>query len=148
MIDSLLYVTDFRPYVMQVVGQIARFQSAPKESHVIAVKRIFRCVKVTIEYGLWYPKGNELTIEAYIDVDWAGSVDDHKSTSGATFYVGGCLVSWLNKKQSSISLSTTKAEYIAATTCYTQVPWMKQNLQDLQVKFDEPIPTSAITPVP
>jgi hypothetical protein len=51
---------------------------------------------------------------AYTDADWAGSIDDRRSTSGATFYLGDCLVSWLSKKQSSISLSTTEAEYIAA----------------------------------
>ena len=91
-----------------------------------------------------------LIIQAFIDVDWAGSIDDHKSTSGATFYLGGCLVSWLSKKQTSILLSTTEAQYIAAASCCTQVLWMKQNLQDLQVQFSEPIPifcdnTSAIS---
>jgi hypothetical protein len=54
--------------------------------------------------------------------------------------LGECLVSWLSKKQSSISLSTTEAEYIAATGCCTQVLWMKQTLTDIQVEYDEPIP--------
>jgi hypothetical protein len=69
-----------------------------------------------------------------------GCIDDRRSTSGATFYLGECLVSWLSKKQSSISLSTAEAEYIAATTCCTQVLWMKQTLTDIQVEYDEPIP--------
>jgi hypothetical protein len=56
------------------------------------------------------------------------------------FYLGECLVSWLSKKQSSISLSTIEAEYIAATTCCTEVPWMKQTLKYIQVEYDEPIP--------
>jgi hypothetical protein len=56
MIGNLLYVTASRPDVMQVVGQVARFQAAPKESHVSAVKRIFRYLKGTKEFGLWYPK--------------------------------------------------------------------------------------------
>jgi hypothetical protein len=101
------------------------------------------------EFGLWYPKGKYLSLIAYIDADWAGCIDDRRSTSGATFYLGECLVSWLSKKQSSISLSTVEAEYIAATTCCTQVLWMKQTLTDIQVEYDEPIPiycdnTSAI----
>jgi hypothetical protein len=54
--------------------------------------------------------------------------------------LGECLVSWLSKKQSSISLSTVKEEYITTTTCCTQVLWMKQTLTDIQVKYDEPIP--------
>jgi hypothetical protein len=70
MIGSLLYVTASRPDVMQVVGQVARFQAAPKESHVLAVKRIFRYLKGTKEFGLWYPKGKDLSLIAYIDADW------------------------------------------------------------------------------
>lgn len=140
MIGSLLYVTASRPDVMQVVGQVARFQAAPKESHIIIVKRTLRYLKGTTDYGLQYPKGNNLIIQAFTDADWVGSVDDHKSTHGATFYLGGCLISWLSKRQASISLSTTKAEYIATATCCTQVLWMKQTLQHLQVQFNEPIP--------
>ena len=87
-----------------------------------------------------YPKGNNLIIQAFTDTDWAGSIDDRKSTSGATFYLGGCLVSWLSKKQTSISLYTSEAEYIAVATCCAQVLWMKQTLQDLQVQFSDPIP--------
>jgi hypothetical protein len=119
---------------------VAQFQAAPKESHVLAVKRIFRYLKGTKEFGLWYPEGNDLSLIAYTDVDWAGCIDDRRSTSGATFYLGESLVSWLRKKQSSISLSTTEVEYIATTSCCTQVLWMKQTLTDIQVEYDEPIP--------
>ena len=76
MIGSLLYVTTSRSYVMQEVGQVARFQEAPKESHVLVVKRIFRYLKGIQEFGLWYPKGNDLSLIAYIDADWAGYIDD------------------------------------------------------------------------
>ena len=117
---------------------------------MISIKIILSYLKGTKEYGLWYPKENNLVIQAYTDADWTGSVDDRKSTSEATFYLGGCLVSWLSKKQSSILLSTTEVENIAAVACCTQVLWMKETLQDLQAKCDEPIPifcdnTSAIS---
>jgi hypothetical protein len=150
MIGNLLYMTTSRPYVMQAVGQVARFQATPKESHVLAVKRIFKYLKGIEEFGLWYPKGKYLSLIAYTDVDWAGFIDDQRSISGATFYLGECLVSWLSKKQSSVSLSIAEAEYIAKTTCCTQVLWMKQTLTDIKVEYDEPIPiycdnTSAIS---
>jgi hypothetical protein len=56
------------------------------------------------------------------------------------FYLGECLVSWLSKKQSFESLSTTEEEYIVATTCCTQVLWIKQTMKDMQVEYDDPIP--------
>ena len=140
MIGSLLYVTASRPDVMQAVGQVERFQAAPKELHIIVIKRILRYLKGTTEYGLWYPKGNNIIIQAFTDAYWAGSIDDRKSTSGAAFYLGGYLISLLSKKQTSIPLSTTEEEYIATAACCTQLLWMKQNLQDLQVQFSEPIP--------
>ena len=150
MIGSLLYVTASKLDVMQAVGQVARFQATPKETHIIAVERIFRYLKGTVDFGLWYPKGNDLTLIAYSDADWAGCVDDRKSTSGTAFFLGGCLVSWSSKKQSSVSLSTAEAEYIAAAACCTQILWMKQTLQDIHVTCNEPIPilcdnTSAIS---
>jgi len=117
MICSLLYVTASRPDVMHAVGLVGRFQEAPRENHLQAVKRIFRYLKGTTEYGLWYPKGNELTLVSYTDVDWAGDIDDRKSTNGGAFYLGECLEAWLSKKQPSVSLSTIEAEYIVAIAC-------------------------------
>ena len=69
MIDRLLYVIGSRPDVMQAVGQVDRFQETPNESHVLAIKMIFRYLKGTIEFGIWHPKGNEMNLVSYIDVD-------------------------------------------------------------------------------
>jgi hypothetical protein len=55
---------------------VARFQAAPKESHVLAVKRIFRYLKGTEVFGLWYQKGKDLSLMAYKDADWVGCIDD------------------------------------------------------------------------
>jgi hypothetical protein len=98
MIGSLLYVTTSRPDVMHAVGQVARFQVAPTEAHVVAVKRIFRYLQGTKEFGLWYPKGNQLDLTAFSYANWVGCVDTRKSTSGVAFFLGGCLVSWSSKK--------------------------------------------------
>jgi hypothetical protein len=98
MIGRLLYVATSKPDVMQTVGQVARFQATPKESHIMAMKRIFRYIKGTKEFGLWYPKGKDISLVAYTYAEWASCIDDRRSTSGATFYLGECLVSWLRKK--------------------------------------------------
>ncbi|XP_043700110.1 secreted RxLR effector protein 161-like [Telopea speciosissima] len=118
---------------------VARFQAGPKETHEAAVERIFRYLKGTNDYGLWYPKTKDLTLLAFSDADWAGDVDDRKNTSGGAFYLGGNLVAWHSKKQDSVSLSTIEAEYIAATSCCTQVLWMKQMMKDLSVEVDRPV---------
>jgi hypothetical protein len=82
MIGSLLYVTTLRPYVMKIVGQVAIFQATPKETCVMEVNRIFRYLKAIEDYGLWYPKWNHLYLVVYTYVDWAGNIDDRRSTSG------------------------------------------------------------------
>eukprot|EP00253_Pinus_taeda_P015597 PITA_15597 len=81
----------------------------------------------------------DLTLHAYIDADWAGSADDWKGTSGGAFFMGPRLVSWFSKKQSSIALSTAEAKYVAAASCCTQLLWMMQTLQDLQITCTSPI---------
>ena len=76
MIGILLYVTTSITDVMQIVGHVARFQAAPNESHVLAVKMIFRYLKRTKEIVLRYPKGNDLSLISYMDEDWVGCIDD------------------------------------------------------------------------
>ena len=88
---------------------------------------------------MWYPINNSFTFKSYsVDVDWEGCVDDRKSTSGGALFLGESLVAWTSKKQTSIYLSTTEAEYIAEAECCAQVEWMKQTLQDIKVVFEEP----------
>jgi hypothetical protein len=150
MIGILLYITTSRPDIMHVVGMVGRYKAAPKQSHLQAVKRIFRYLKEKMTYGLWYPRNQSLQLTAYSNADWANCVDERESTSGGAFFLGNSLVAWLSKKQGPISLSTTEAEYIVAATCCSQVLWMIQTLADLEVKYTAPIPihcdnTSAIS---
>jgi hypothetical protein len=121
MIISFLYSTTTRPNIMQVVRLVGRFQSAPRKTLLKEVKIILRYLKGTLEFGLWYPKNKEFTLNAYTDVDSVGIIDDRKSTSGGSFFLGKCLVAWLSKKQTSTSLSIAEAEYIIVASCYTQV---------------------------
>jgi hypothetical protein len=83
------------------------------------VKRIFRYLKGTKEFGLWYPKGKDLSLISYTDADWEVCIDDRRSTSGEVFYLDECLVSCLRKKKSSVSLYIAEAECTATTTCCT-----------------------------
>lgn len=137
MIGSLLYLTASRPDIMYSVCVCARFQENPKKSHYEAVKRIFRYIKGTKDLGLWYPKFTGVDIMCYADADLGGSLVDRKSTSGICAYVGMCLTSWFSKKQTSVALSTTEAEYVAAGRACAQVLWMKQMFVDYNEHMNE-----------
>ena len=76
MIGSLLYITSSRPDIMQVVGMAGKFQYAPKQSHLVAVKRIFKYLKGAMTYGLWYPRNQNLHLTVYSDVDSANCFDE------------------------------------------------------------------------
>ncbi|KAK6115609.1 hypothetical protein DH2020_007878 [Rehmannia glutinosa] len=149
LIGSLLYLTASRPNITFVVGVCARFQSAPKESHMTAAKRILRYLKGRQEVGLLYPKDGGFKLVGYSDSDYAGCRVDMKSTSSTCQILGNRLVSWFSKKQNSIATSTTEAEYIAAGSCCAQVLWMRQQLRDYDIEEKEILimcdNTSAIT---
>ena len=112
----------------------ARFQADPRESHLIAVKRIFRYLIGTADLGLWYPHdSSSFELVGFSDADFAGWKVDRKSTSGTYQFVGNSLVSWSSKKQNSIALSTAESEYIAAGSCVAQVLWLKQQILGSQL---------------
>ncbi|GJY34716.1 retrovirus-related pol polyprotein from transposon TNT 1-94 [Tanacetum coccineum] len=137
MIGSLLYLTASRPDIMFSVCLCARFQEAPKTSHLEAVKRIFRYIKGTTHLGLWYPKGTGIETVVYADSDHAGDYVDRKSTSGICTFVGCCLTSWFSKKQTALAISTTEAEYVSAGKACQQALWMKQALIDYDIRLDD-----------
>ena len=93
-IGSLLYLTASRPDIMFSVCLCARFQSDPRESHLIATKRILRYLSGTVYVGLFYPKVDNFDLIAYCDADFAGCKLDRKSTSGTCHFLGNSLVSW------------------------------------------------------
>jgi hypothetical protein len=82
MIGSLLYLCASRPDIILSVCMCARFQSDPRECHLVAVKRILRYLVATPCFGMWYPKGSTFDLIGYSDSDYAGCKVDRKSTSG------------------------------------------------------------------
>ncbi|GJS46085.1 retrovirus-related pol polyprotein from transposon TNT 1-94 [Tanacetum coccineum] len=130
MIGSLMYLTASRPDLVFAVCMCARYQSKPTKKHLEAVKRVFRYLQGTINMGLWYPKDTAMALTAYADADHAGCQDTRRSTSGGAQFLGDKLVSWSSKKQTSTSISSTEAEYIAMSGCCAQILWMRSQLSD------------------
>nr|GEW81031.1 retrovirus-related Pol polyprotein from transposon TNT 1-94 [Tanacetum cinerariifolium] len=99
MVGSLMYLTASRPNLVFAVCMCARYQAKPTKKHLEALKRVFRYLKGTINWGLWYLKDTAMTLTAYADADHAVCQDTRRSTSGSAQFLGDKLVSWSSKKQ-------------------------------------------------
>ncbi|GJR68117.1 retrovirus-related pol polyprotein from transposon TNT 1-94 [Tanacetum coccineum] len=137
MVGSLMYLTASRPDLVFVVCMCARYQASPTKKHLEALKRVFRYLRGTINWGLWYPKDTAMALTAYADADHAGCQDTRRSTSGSAQFLGDKLVSWSSKKQKSTAISTTEAEYIAMSGCCAQILWMRSQLTDYGFVFNK-----------
>ncbi|GJS22066.1 putative ribonuclease H-like domain-containing protein [Tanacetum coccineum] len=124
MIGSLMYLTSSRPDIMFAVCVCARYQVNPKVSHLHVVKRIFKYLKSQLKLGLWYPKDSPFDLVTYTNSDYAGASLDRKSTTEGCQFLRCRLISWQCKKQIVVANSTTKAEYVAASSCCGQVLWI------------------------
>ena len=82
---------------------------------------------------------DQLKVSAYSDADWAGDLDSRRSTTGYIVAINGCIVSWVSKKQTTIALSTTEAEYMAMSAATQEIKWVNQLLEELNLKQKEPV---------
>eukprot|EP00253_Pinus_taeda_P034356 PITA_34356 len=127
--DSLMYkMVCTRPYITHAMGVLSRFMSKPGKEHWTAVKRVFRNLRGTSDYGLCYQGrpglDRVLDIRGFVDADRAGDLDQRRSTSGYVFNLFGGAVSWMSKKQSVVARSTTEAKYMAATHASKEAVWL------------------------
>jgi hypothetical protein len=93
MIGSLLYLTATRPDIQFSIFLCTRFQASPRTSHRQAVKRIFRFLRHTPDFGLSYSTSSSLALHDFSDADFAGCRLDRKSTSGTCQFLGSSLMS-------------------------------------------------------
>jgi len=130
-IGSLMYLTNTRPDICFDVNTLSRYLVEHRRVHLVAAKQVMRCLKGTLEYGLYYTGDHDFKLYGYTDSDWAGSVSDRKSTSRCCFSLGSAMTSWQSRKQSSIALNTAKEEYIAtcSTSCKAMNTPMETNLK-------------------
>ncbi|GJW56950.1 retrovirus-related pol polyprotein from transposon TNT 1-94, partial [Tanacetum coccineum] len=110
-------------------------QSNPKESHLTVVKRILKYLKGTPTLDMYYPKCLGFDLKGYSNSDYAGCNMDRKSTAGACQILNGKLVCWSAKKQQSVAMSSTKAEYVVDAGCCTSILWIKSQLNDYDIHY-------------
>eukprot|EP00253_Pinus_taeda_P011075 PITA_11075 len=130
-VDSLIYaMVCTRPNIAHAVGVSSKFMSKLGKDHWTAAKWVFMYLCGTSDYGLCYQGrpglDRMLDIRGFVDTDWAADLDQRRSTSGYVFNLFGGAVSWMSKKQSVVALSTTEAEYIAATHASKEVVWLQR----------------------
>lgn len=132
-----MYLTATRSDIMFRVSLISRYMLAPAEEHWCAAKRILRYINGTIEMGILYKGESIIEFVAYTDSDFAGDLNDRKSTSGFVFLLAEGAVSWALKKQRVVTLSTNEAEYIVTASCACQYIWLMRLLKKLGHKVEE-----------
>jgi hypothetical protein len=130
MIGSSLWLCASRPDIMLSVCMCARFQATPKECHLRVVKRMLRYLVLTPYLGLWYANGAHFELVDYSNANCAGCKVGRKSTFETYQFLGRSILCWSSKKQNSITLSMTEAEYVVASSCCSQLLWMRQTLRD------------------
>ena len=107
------------------------------QPHWKAVKRILKYLKETTDHGLHLTRSSHLKLTGCSDADWASDPDDRRSTSGVCVYLGNNLVTWLSKKQSTVSKSTTEAEYRSLAIATAEIMWLKWLLSELQIPLHQ-----------
>ena len=128
LVGSLLYLTHTRLNISYAVGLVPRFMQEPHELHWKVAKRILRYIKGTHTYGIQYSSNGNADLVGYTDSDWAGDLDDRKSTSGYVFHLVYGPIFWSNKKQRTISFSSTESEYRGVVNATIESIWILQIL--------------------
>jgi hypothetical protein len=115
LVGSLNHAVIFsHPNISFAVSQLSQFLTSPTSTHMAAAKRVLRYLKGTKDLRITYRRNStSLEITGYSDANWAGDKNDQKSTIGYVFVIASGPVSWRSHKQTTITLLTMEAEYMA-----------------------------------
>lgn len=137
-IGSLLFAARIsRPDIEYAVNYLSQFLEYNDQEHWKAVKRIFRYLKQTIDYGIIFGKSGSINeLAGFTDADYAGCLQTRKSRSGYIFLLNGAPISWSSQRQNCVSLSTTEAEYVALANGTKEAIWLRRLLNELGIRCD------------
>ncbi|XP_071740160.1 secreted RxLR effector protein 161-like [Rutidosis leptorrhynchoides] len=109
---------------------MSRFTSNPNATHWHIVVRVFKYLKGTMDYGITYT-GFPSVLEGYSDASWITNVEDHSSTTGWIFLVGGGAISWASKKQTCIINSTMESKFVALAAAAKEADWLRNLIHEI-----------------
>ncbi|KAK2967493.1 hypothetical protein RJ640_010134 [Escallonia rubra] len=127
LVGGLIYLTHTRPDIAFSVGVVSRFMHNPTAHHLGAAKRILRYIAGTRDFGLWYSQVSNFRLVGFSDSDWAGCLDDRRSTSGSIFNLGSGAITWTSKRQPTVALSSSEADLL---TLHPTLPHKPKQLSD------------------
>ena len=128
-----------KPNITYVVGVASQFMHNPKKVPLRVAHWILQYLNGTLGKEVLFKKGNELTLEAYTDANYARSIDDRRSTLGYCTFLGGNLVTWRNKKQNVVTRSRAEVEFRVMALGVCELLWLKIILEDLKIAWKGPM---------
>ena len=130
-VGSLMYaMVATRADLAFAVSMVSQFMSRAGPTHWSAVKRIMRYLQSTMDTKLCLG-GKDMTLRGYCDADWAGDANERRSTTGYVFFIGVGAISWNCRRQPTIALSTTEAEYMSTSQSTKEAIWLRKLLADV-----------------
>lgn len=138
LVGSRMYLTATRPDIMFGVILISIFMESLKNTHYLVGKRILRYIAGTRNYGIMCASDLDFKLTGYTYSDFAGNIDDRRSTSVYVFSFGSSVVSRASVEQSIVTLLSIEVEYVVATTIACQTMWMRIILKELLHEHIEP----------
>jgi hypothetical protein len=124
-VGALQYLTLTQPDISFAVNKVCQYLHASTTTHWSVVKRILRYIQGTISLGLKLVKTKSLLVSAFSHADWAGYIDDRRSTRGFAIFLGDNLISWTARKQATVSRSSTAAEYKSLANATAEILWVQ-----------------------
>ena len=138
-IGSLMYLsTGTRPDITFAVYRASRYMEKPTKLHWDAVKRILKYIKGTHNLGFIFKATGDHQLHAYSDCDYAGEIEGWRSTSGYVVTWERNMLTWNSRRQSTVALSITDAEYITACKTSRVILWLKKLIKEVCDPEQEP----------
>ncbi|GJV89715.1 retrovirus-related pol polyprotein from transposon TNT 1-94 [Tanacetum coccineum] len=140
MVGNLMYLTTSRPDLVFAVCMCARYQASPTKKHLEALKRVFRYLRGTVNWGLWYPKDTAMALTAYADADHSCCQDTRRSTSGSAQFLGDKLILWMRAQLTDYGFAFNKIPLYcdnrsAIALCFNNVQHSRFKHIDIQHHF-------------
>eukprot|EP00253_Pinus_taeda_P001815 PITA_01815 len=126
-----MYLVNTRANICYAVHTLSQFMVEPKRAHWVAAKHVLRYLQGIVDIGLLYTEGKDIILSGFTKADSTGSLVDWKSTFGYCFKVGSGMTSWCCRKQKSVALSSSEAEYMATSLASREAIWLRKLLVNL-----------------